>query len=67
MLDVVADLRTIVLPDVARTIGILQELVAGCPVVTQGDIAGTLIRIKIEPMVGVVDVAGFGNVTYNVL
>ena len=32
-LDVVADLRAVVLPDVARTIGVLQELVGGGPVV----------------------------------
>ena len=37
--DLFVNLWTIVLPDVARSVGILQEFLTGCPVVLHRDIA----------------------------
>ena len=67
MLDVVADLRAIVLPDVARTVGVLQELLLGGPVVAQGDVAGAFVGVEVEPVVGVVDVGRLRNIAYHIL
>ena len=60
-------MRAVVFPHVAGAVGILEEFSSGRPVVTHGDVAGALVRIEVEPMVGVVDVGGAGNVAHYIL
>ena len=65
--DVFVYLWSVILPDVARAVGILQELLLGGPVVFQSDVAGAFVGIEIEPVVGVVNIGRLGNVAHHIL
>ena len=65
--DGVGDVGTIVLPGVARTIGVLQKLFGRAPVVLHGDERRTFVGVEIEPMVRVVDVGGVADAVDDIL
>ena len=65
--DGVGDVGTIVLPGVARTIGVLQEFFGRAPVVLHGDERGTFVGVEIEPMVRVVDVGRMTDAVDDIL
>ena len=56
VLNRLADLWAVVFPDIAGTVGVLQELFLGRPVVAHGDVAAAFIGIEVKPVVGIVDV-----------
>ena len=54
--DVFVYVWPVVFPHVARTSGILEEFFLRRPVVTDSNVRRALVSIKIEPVVGVVDI-----------
>ena len=54
--DVFVYVRSVVVPHVARAVGVLEKLFLGRPVGADSDVRRALVSVEIEPVIGIVDV-----------